>query len=37
VRGNVSIDDALAELDRVVDGILEKRRWMQARLAEERR
>ncbi len=37
VRGNVSIDDALTELDRVVDGILEKRRWMQSRVAEQRR
>ena len=28
IRGDVGIDDALAALDRDVDGILEKRRWM---------
>jgi multiple sugar transport system substrate-binding protein len=28
VRGDVAIDDALAALDRDVDAILEKRRWM---------
>ena len=31
VRGNVSIDDALKSLDRDVDNILEKRRWLLAR------
>ncbi|MES2523200.1 MAG: sugar ABC transporter substrate-binding protein [Gemmatimonadota bacterium] len=33
VRGNTSVEDALAALDRSVDDILEKRRWMQGRVA----
>jgi multiple sugar transport system substrate-binding protein len=31
IRGRVSVPEALAALDRDVDGILEKRRWMLAR------
>ena len=31
VRGNVSVDVALQQLDQDVDNILEKRRWMLAR------
>ena len=34
VRGNVPVPEALARLDRAVDVLLEKRRWMQARQAE---
>ena len=30
VRGNVPVPEVLARLDRVVDGLLEKRRWMLA-------
>jgi multiple sugar transport system substrate-binding protein len=37
VRGTMTIDQALAALDRDVDLILAKRRWMLAREAEERR
>lgn len=31
VRGNTSVEDALAALDKDVDNILEKRRWLQSR------
>jgi len=31
VRGDLGLDDALAALDRDVDAILEKRRWLRAR------
>ena len=34
VRGDVTLDVALAALDRDVDAILEKRRWLRAREAE---
>jgi len=37
VRGRNSIDDALAGLDRDVDVILEKRRWLMERRTAERR
>jgi multiple sugar transport system substrate-binding protein len=33
VRGNTSVDDALQALDKDVDNILEKRRWLQSRKA----
>lgn len=35
VRGNTSVPDALAALDRDVDNILEKRRWLQMRMANK--
>lgn len=35
VRGNTSIDDALAALDKDVNNILEKRRWLQSRKTAE--
>lgn len=35
VRGNTSVEDALAALDKDVDNILEKRRWLQNRKATE--
>lgn len=35
VRGNKSVEDALQALDKDVDNILEKRRWLQARLAKK--
>ncbi len=34
IRGRATLDDALAALDRDVDGILEKRRWMLDRAAQ---
>ena len=34
VRGNVPVPEVLARLDRVVDGLLEKRRWMLAQREE---
>jgi multiple sugar transport system substrate-binding protein len=33
--GSMTIDEALSNLDRVVDGILEKRRWLLARAEGE--
>jgi multiple sugar transport system substrate-binding protein len=33
--GSMTIDQALASLDRIVDGVLEKRRWMLARADEQ--
>ncbi len=35
VRGNTSIEDALRALDKDVDNILEKRRWLQSRVAKQ--
>src|SRR6185369_1533209 len=34
VRGDMSVDEALAALDRDVDRLLEKRRWLQDRNAQ---
>ena len=37
IRGRLTVDAALTALDRDVDGLLEKRRWMAEQAAQPRR